>query len=87
MKKLFQLTPLIELSQYESLKIIGPYRFLHADASSCSFIYAHYQVTIRGESVEIDAIKEEMLQLTIVDLKEMHIKIKKEEDRNNDMES
>ena len=36
MKKLFQLTPLLELSQYETLKIIGPYRFLHADASSCS---------------------------------------------------
>lgn len=87
MKKLFQLTPLIELSQYETLKIIGPYRFLHADASSCSFIYAHYKVTIHGKSVEIDAIKEEMLQLTIVDLKEMHIKIRQEEDRNNDMES
>lgn len=87
MKKLFQLTPLIELSQYESLKIIGPYDFLHADASSCSFIYAHYHVTIRGKSVEIHALKEEMLQLTIVDLKEMHVKIKQEEDRNHDMES
>ncbi|MFJ7735339.1 hypothetical protein ACIQ2D_03255 [Lysinibacillus sp. NPDC097287] len=87
MKKLFQLTPLIELSQYETLKIIGPYRFLHADASSCSFIYANYKVTIRGKSVEIDAIKDEMLQLTVVDLKEMHIKIRQEEDRNNDMES
>ena len=86
MKKLFQLTPLIELSQYESLKIIGPYRFLHADASSCSFIYAQYHVTISGKSVEIDALKEEMLQLTIVDLKEMHVKIKQEEDRNYDME-
>ena len=87
MKKLFQLTPLIELSQYESLKIIGPYDFLHADATSCSFIYAHYHVTIRGQSVEIHALKEEMLQLTIFNLKEMHIKIKQEEDRNYDMES
>lgn len=87
MKKLFQLTPLVELSQYESLKIIGPYRFLHADTSSCSFMYAHYHVTVRGKSVEIDAIKEGMLQLSIVDLKEMHIKIRQEEDRDNDMES
>ena len=87
MKKLFQLTPLIELTQYETLKIIGPYRFLHADASSCSFHYAHYHVMIRGKSVEIDAIKEGMLQLAIVDLKEMHIKIRQEEDRNNDVES
>lgn len=87
MKKLFQLTPLLELSQYETLKIIGPYRFLHADATSCLFLYAHYEVMIRGTSVEIDAIKEDMLHLSIVDLKEMHIKMRREEDRNHDIES
>jgi len=77
MKKLFQLTPLLELSQYETLKIIGPYRFLHADATSCSFIYADYHIIVRGKSVEINALKEEMLHLSIDDLEELHVKMTK----------
>ncbi|EON71781.1 hypothetical protein ACMGD3_05460 [Lysinibacillus sphaericus] len=78
MKKLFQLTPLLELSQFETLKIIGPYRFLHADATSCSFIYADYHITVRGKSVDINAIKEEMLHLSIDDLQELHVKMTKD---------
>ncbi|MET4560418.1 hypothetical protein [Lysinibacillus parviboronicapiens] len=78
MKKLFQLTPLLELSQFETLKIIGPYRFLHADATSCAFIYADYHITVRGKSVDINAIKEEMLHLSIDDLQELHVKMTKD---------
>ncbi|MFJ5765926.1 hypothetical protein ACIQXW_11060 [Lysinibacillus sp. NPDC097162] len=78
MKKLFQLTPLLELTQYETLKIIGPYRFLHADATSCSFIYADYHIIVRGKSVAINAIKEEMLHLSVEDLQELHVKMTKD---------
>ncbi|MGE7675881.1 hypothetical protein ACQKMV_20280 [Lysinibacillus sp. NPDC094403] len=78
MRKLFQLTPLLELLQYETLKIIGPYRFLHADASSCSFIYAGYHITVRGKSVEINALKEEMLHLSVEGLQELHMKMTKD---------
>jgi len=77
MKKLFQLTPLLELLEYESLKIIGPYRFIHADATTCSFVYADYHITVRGKSVEINALKEEMLHLSVEDLQELHMKMTK----------
>ncbi len=78
MKKLFQLTPLLELTQYETLKIIGPYRFLHADASSCSFIYADFHIMVRGKSLDIHALKEEMLHLSVEDLQELHVKMTKD---------
>ncbi|GLC88571.1 hypothetical protein [Lysinibacillus piscis] len=74
MKKLFQLTPLLELSQYETLKIIGPYRFVHADGTSCSFHYAHYHIVIHGKTVTIHALKEELLHLTVEGLQEIHMK-------------
>lgn len=80
MKKLFQLTPLLELSQFESLKIIGPYRFLHADATTCSFIYAQYHITVHAEAVTIHALKEEMLHLSVENLQEPHMKITKKMD-------
>ncbi|MGE7090856.1 hypothetical protein ACQKII_05220 [Lysinibacillus sp. NPDC048646] len=86
MKKLFQLTPLLELSQFETLKIIGPYRFLHADATSCSFVYADYHITVRGKSVDINAIKEEMLHLSIDDLQELHVKMTKDMGVSNNVE-
>jgi len=78
MRKLFQLTPILELLQYDTLKIIGPYRFLHADASSCSFIYADYHIIVRGKSVEINALKEEVLHLSVEDLQELHMKMTKD---------
>ncbi|WP_155591646.1 hypothetical protein [Lysinibacillus cavernae] len=74
MKKLFQLTPLLELLEYESLKIIGPYRFIHADATTCSFAYADYHITVCADSVKINALKEEMLHLTVDNLQELHMK-------------
>jgi len=77
MKKLFQLTPLLELLEYESLKIIGPYRFIHADATTCSFVYADYHITVNADSVTINALKEEMLHLTVDNLQELHMKMTK----------
>lgn len=77
MKKLFQLTPLLELLEYESLKIIGPYRFIHADATTCSFVYADYHITVNADSVKINALKEEMLHLTVDNLQELHMKMTK----------
>ncbi|EFI69558.1 hypothetical protein P9436_14050 [Lysinibacillus capsici] len=77
MKKLFQLTPLLELLEYESLKIIGPYRFIHADTTTCSFVYADYHITVNADSVTINALKEEMLHLTVDNLQELHMKMTK----------
>lgn len=77
MKKLFQLTPLLELLEYESLKIIGPYRFIHADATTCSFVYADYHITVNADSVTINALKEEMLHLSVNNLQELHMKMTK----------
>jgi hypothetical protein len=77
MKKLFQLTPLLELSEYESLKIIGPYRFIHADATTCSFAYADYHITVTADLVKIHALKEEMLHLSVENLQEIHMKMTK----------
>jgi hypothetical protein len=74
MKKLFQLTPLLELLEYESLKIIGPYRFIHADATTCSFVYADYHITVNADSVKINALKEEMLHLSVDNLQELQMK-------------
>ena len=86
MRKLFQLTPILELLQYDTLKIIGPYRFLHADASSCSFIYADYHIIVRGKSVEINALKEEVLHLSVEDLQELHMKMTKDMGVNDNVE-
>ncbi|MGA3603351.1 hypothetical protein, partial [Lysinibacillus agricola] len=74
-KKLFQLTPLLKLFQYKTLKIIGPYHFLHTNASSCSFIYTNYHITIHKKSVKINTLKKKMLHLSIKNLQKLHIKI------------
>lgn len=74
MKKLFQLAPMLELSAYNTMKIIGPYRLERVENHACSFLHGSFSVSIKGESIEIEALQEEQVLLTIQGLQEMIIK-------------
>lgn len=77
---------LLELTQFRNVKIIGNYKFLYANDTKCSFLYDRYKVSVTGQSVKVDAIKKEMLYLSVEKLEEVHLQLVQGDGANDAME-
>jgi len=74
MKKLFQLASMLEINAYETLKIIGPYRIERIEQQMCAFQHESYYITVAGEAIDVNALQDEQILLTIKRFKTMSIK-------------
>lgn len=80
MRKLFQLEPLIEINNCQHLKIIGNYEFLEASTNHCKFKYEQFFITIKGNKIHIDLLKEKELIIRVEQLN--NIEMTKQEKEN-----
>lgn len=72
-KKLFQLSPLLELNAYHTLKIIGPYQMEMIDHHACRFLHEEFIVSLEGEAIQIDALQTEQVVVSIENFQTMTI--------------
>lgn len=77
MRKLFQLKPLIEIEDCKFFKIIGKYEFLEVSSNHCKFVYEDFLITMKGETIHIDLLKDEQLIIRVDQLN--HIEMTKQE--------
>lgn len=80
MKKLFHLSPLIEIDNCEHFKIIGKYEFLEASAEHCKFLYENFLITIKGKTIHIELLKDEIVIIRVEQLNTLEMK--KQEKKN-----
>lgn len=73
MKKLFQFVPMLELNAYQTLKIIGSYRIERIEQHTCAFHHEGYFVTLVGSKIEVKALQEEQILLTVEGFQSMSI--------------
>lgn len=74
MKKLFQLSPMLEMNAYHTLKIIGPYRLEHFENDACRFMHGQFSVALKGEKIEIEVLQDEQVLIEIQGFQGMTIK-------------
>lgn len=65
MKKLFHYSPLIEIENCHQFKFIGDYQFLEASNTHCQFTYENYSMTIQGEKIHIDLMREKEIIIRV----------------------
>lgn len=80
MKKLFQLSPLLELNDYQTLKIIGSYQIEHIDERQCTFQHETYVITIEADEIQVKALQERQVIVFINGFRHMTVKKKNEDD-------
>lgn len=68
MKKLFHLSPLIEIENCKHFKIIGNYEFLEVSSTHCKFLYENFLITIKGKTIHIELLKDEIVIIRVEQL-------------------